>query len=160
MFSLSLRVFITGLQESGSNIWLLDRLKATAKEQDITSQEEWLHMNCSFSLTALLPVVALDAFSTAGLTAKIQQLWKQRTLNNSPDLQTACLLSQPFLYHSSSLTMSLCLQTPLTDTFWGTCSSMHHWDTNTQCCTAGAEASKGLILLSFSAGFEKGNSSV
>lgn len=73
MFSLPLRVFITGLRGSGSHIRLLDRLKAMAKEQDI-SQEQWLHMKCSFTLAAVPPVVALDVFSTAKLTAKTQEL--------------------------------------------------------------------------------------
>lgn len=76
-------------------------------------------MNRSFSLTAVPPVVAVDVFNTAKLTAKIQELWKQVILNNSADIQTTCLLSQAFLYHSSSATMPLCLQTPLTDRLFG-----------------------------------------
>lgn len=42
MFFPSVRVFITGLQRSGSHIWPLDRLKAMAKQRYVMRQEQLL----------------------------------------------------------------------------------------------------------------------
>lgn len=105
-------------------------------------------MNRSFSLAAVPPVVAVDVFNTAKLTAKIQELLKtshsQQFCWYSDYLPSFPSISLPQLEcHDATL--------PHRQTFWGTCSSTHNWDTNNQRCTARAKASKGLILLCFSA---------
>lgn len=78
------------------------------------------HMNCSFSLSLYCPSsCCCGCLQHSRICSKnmraASRLSKQVILN----IQTACLLSQPLLYHSLSLTMPLRLQPPFTDRLLG-----------------------------------------
>lgn len=111
VFFASLRVFITGLQRSGSHIWLLNRLKATAKQWYVTRQKQLLDTRTapSPSLSVVPPVVAMGVFTAAESTEKKYSRAalrvSEQVIPNYSGIQTACLLSQPLLYHSSSLSV-------------------------------------------------------
>lgn len=112
------------------------------------------HVNCSFSLSLCCPSsCCCGCLQHSRICSKnmraASKLSKQVILNNSPDIQTACLLSQPLLYHSLSLTMPLRLQTLFTDRLLGhplLHAQLRHKHPTSYCRS---KASRGLVLSGF-----------